>query len=54
MSLPNTNTSFKIVLVKKVQQYNGECYEDLIIGEYQYIVNGVEKVNTLSKLIHFI
>ena len=44
----NGTTSFKIVLVKKVQQYNSEYYEDLIIGEYQYIENGVEKVNTLS------
>ncbi|HLO72803.1 MAG TPA: DUF6705 family protein [Flavobacterium sp.] len=46
----NGNTSFKIVLVKKVQQYNGEYYEDLIIGEYQYIENGIVKVNTLSEL----
>lgn len=43
-------TIFKMVLVKKVQQYNGRYYEDLIIGEYQYIENGVEKVNTLSEL----
>lgn len=46
----NGNTSFKIVLVKKVQQYNGEYYEDLIIGEYQYIENGIEKVNTLNEI----
>lgn len=46
----NGNTSFKIILVKKVQQYNGRYYEDLIIGEYQYIENGVEKVNTLSNI----
>lgn len=46
----NGNTSLKIILVKKVQQYNGEYYEDLIIGEYQYVANGVEKVNTLSKI----
>jgi hypothetical protein len=44
----NGNTSFKIILIKKVNQYNGRYYEDLIIGEYQYIENGVEKVNTLS------
>ena len=29
----NGNTSFRMVLVKKVQQYNGRYYEDLIIGE---------------------
>ena len=46
----NGTTSFKIVLVKKIMQFNGEYYEDLIIGEYQYIVNGVEIVNTLSEL----
>lgn len=46
----NGNTSFKIILVKKTQQYNGRYYEDLIIGEYQYIENGVEKVNTLNQL----
>ena len=38
------------MLVKKVQQYNGSYYEDLIIGEYQYIENGVEKVNTLAEI----
>lgn len=46
----NGTTSFKMVLVKKVQQYNGRYYEDLIIGEYQYIENGVEKANTLSNI----
>ena len=29
----NSNTILKIVLVKKIQQYNQEFYEDLIIGE---------------------
>jgi hypothetical protein len=46
----NGATSFKIVLVKKVQQFNGRYYEDLIIGEYQYFENGIEKVNTLNEL----
>jgi hypothetical protein len=46
----NGNTSFKIILVKKVQQFNGRYYEDLIIGEYQYIENGIEKVNTLNQI----
>jgi hypothetical protein len=46
----NGTTSFKMILIKKVQQYNGRFYEDLIIGEYQYIENGVEKVNTLSEI----
>lgn len=46
----NGNTVFKIVLVKKIQQYNGEYYEDLIIGEYQYITNGIERVNTINEI----
>lgn len=40
---------FKIVLQKKEQSFR-YYYEDLIIGEYQYIENGVEKINTLSRL----
>lgn len=48
----NGTTSFKIVLQKKIMSsMNGYYYEDLIIGEYQYIKNGVEKVNTLNKLL---
>ena len=46
----NGSTILKIVLVKKIQQYNGKYYEDLIIGEYQYIENGIEKINTLSEI----
>jgi hypothetical protein len=46
----NGSNSLKIVLVKKEMQYNTQYYEDLIIGEYQYIENGVEKVNTLSSI----
>ena len=46
----NGNTILKIVLVKKIQQYNQEFYEDLIIGEYQYIENGIEKINTLTEI----
>jgi hypothetical protein len=46
----DSNTSFKIVLIKKILQYNGKYYEDLIIGEYQYIENGIEKINTLNEI----
>ena len=45
----NGNTSFKIILVKKEQQYNGRYYEDLIIGEYFY-TNGVDTVDTLNEI----
>lgn len=40
----------KIVFQKKVMQFTGSCYQDLLIGEYQYKKNGVEIINTLNKL----
>lgn len=46
----NGNTSLKVTLVKKNHQYNGRYYEDYIIGEYQYILNGIEKINTLNQI----
>ncbi|MGV7108171.1 DUF6705 family protein, partial [Flavobacterium sp. U410] len=46
----NGSTQLKIELVKKIQQFNGRYYEDLIIGEYQYIENGTEIVNTLDEI----
>lgn len=43
--------TLKIVLKKEIlSSMNNYFYEDLLIGEYQYIVNGVEKVNTLNAL----
>lgn len=45
------NTSLKIILQKKIMSsMNGYYYEDLIIGEYQYVKNGIEIINTLSDL----
>ncbi len=47
----NGTTSFTIVLQKKVMSsVNGRYYEDLIIGEYRYIRNGIELLNTLNNL----
>ena len=46
----NGNTSLKIVLVKKTLKPNADYFEDLIIGEYQYVLNGVQKFNSLSYL----
>ncbi len=43
-------TSLTIILQKKTMSYNGYKYEDVLIGEYKYIENGVEKVNTLNEL----
>jgi len=47
----NGTTSFKIILQKKENSsFNNYYYEDMLIGGYQYIENGIEKVNTLSNL----
>ncbi|MCD1116219.1 DUF6705 family protein [Chryseobacterium turcicum] len=46
----NGTSTFKIVLQKMIKQPVDSHYEDLIIGEYQYMENGIEKVNTLSNL----
>jgi hypothetical protein len=44
------NTSLKIVLRKEIKRYDDRYYSDLLIGGYQYIENGDEKINTLSRL----
>jgi hypothetical protein len=47
----NGNTSLKIVLYKVEMNYDGsEFYFDDLRGEYQYIENGVEIINTLPNL----
>jgi hypothetical protein len=45
----SSNTSLKIVLKKKVLSY-GYYYEDLIVGEFQFIRNGYEVTNTLANI----
>ena len=48
----NGTTSFKIELKKKeMSSVNGRYFEDLIIGAYKYVENGVQKVNTLGSLM---
>lgn len=44
------NTTLKIKLKKEVMHFNGKYFEDLIVGEYQYIKNGVELINTLGDI----
>jgi hypothetical protein len=46
------NTKLKMTFRKitNVLDYNGKCYIDMLVGEYQYIQNGVEKVNTLNEI----
>ncbi|MEW5675797.1 DUF6705 family protein [Flavobacterium enshiense] len=48
----NGMTSLKIIIQKKYNNFNPSknFYEDILIGEYQYIENGVEIVNTLPRL----
>lgn len=52
----NGNTSLKIVFRKRTMIHyqnpntNNHFYDDDLVGEYQYIENGVEKINTLSNL----
>jgi hypothetical protein len=46
---PNGNTSLKFILKKKVQS-KGYYYKDLIVGEFQYVKNGVELNNTLANI----
>ncbi|CAM4366599.1 DUF6705 family protein [Flavobacterium terrigena] len=45
----NGTTLLTIKLRKIINFYNGKFYSDLLVGEYQYIENGVEKLNTLSQ-----
>ena len=49
----NGTDSLTIVMQKKTHIYNGEYYEDLLIGEYRFVSNGTEVVNTLSLLSDF-
>jgi hypothetical protein len=44
------NTTLRIKLVSKIMNYNSKYYEDLLIGEYEYKVNGVTIISTLSDL----
>lgn len=50
----NGNTSLKLVFQNKPMVFIngafGTFYEDVLIGEYRYVENGVEKINTLSNL----
>lgn len=46
----NGSTSFKIILQKKAMVYDGFEFADFLVGEYRYVENGVEKINTLNNL----
>jgi hypothetical protein len=46
----NGNTSFKIILQKKQHSSVGIYFEDMLIGGYRYVENGVVKVDVLNDL----
>jgi hypothetical protein len=46
----NGTTSLKVIFQKRDQIYIDHYYSDYLIGEYQYIENGIEKVNTLNNI----
>lgn len=47
------NRELKIILTKKVNHNNGLYREDVIIGGYEYKVNGTTLVNTLDDINNF-
>lgn len=47
----NGNTTFEIILEKKIASNRNNVFtEDILIGAYRYVENGIEKCNTLSTL----
>ena len=50
----NGNTSLKIIFQKRenieIGKPGDSYFSDFLIGEYQYIENGIEKVNTLNQI----
>ena len=47
-----TEITFKLKKEEHYQASSDYNYVDLIVGEYQYIENGVEKINTLSDFVN--
>lgn len=44
----NTELTFKLKKEIQYQIYEDRSFQDLLVGEYKYVENGVEKVNTLA------
>ena len=44
----NGNTSFELILQKRIMQKRGKYYCDLLVGGYKYVENGVVKVDWLN------
>lgn len=49
---PATNTSFKIILQKKQGSLFHSFYQDMLVGAYKFIKNGVVKVDTENDLLN--
>ena len=55
--LTNGTTTLTIILEKKVMSYiqnvmsNTNYYRDALVGEYRYVENGIEKINTLPNIL---
>lgn len=43
-------TYIKLILTKKIQAPVGDYFEDILIGEFQYKIDGNEVINTLNNL----
>jgi hypothetical protein len=52
----NRNNSLTIIFKKKEEQFvdygSVGVYEDFLVGEYQYIENGIELINTLPNILN--
>ena len=48
----NTEITFKLKKEVHYQLSSRNEYQDLLVGEYQYIENGIEKANTLSDFMN--
>ncbi len=46
----NGDSSFTMSFLKKTQSFNGKWYQDLLVGDYQYIVNGIQVLDYLPRL----
>lgn len=47
----STNTSLEMRLFKRLMNYSfNNTFEDILYGEYRYVENGIEKINTLTNL----
>ncbi|WP_430410938.1 DUF6705 family protein [Kordia sp.] len=46
----NETTSFTITFRKVIQSFNGKWYDDLLVGDYKYVKNGVVVMDYLSRI----